>query len=350
MTRTVAVVLAALAASLATAACGAAGGGYAARVNGATISAGDLNRELDAILANEAYLASIEREGGSVRGQGNETLDAAFVARILTRQILFQLVHEGLASRGVTVAQDISAFAESDASLSVGGPEIFAGFPESYRAMLARRNAEVTALQANLAGISIDAGAVQRYYNENQARFAETCASHILITAVGADGRPDQAAAQQQSDALQAKAAAVRAAVAAGQDFAGAARAESKDSSAAQGGSLGCGPAGRFVAEFETAMTELSVGQVSEPVRTQFGWHLIKVDQRRPRPLADAEIEIRQRLLAGGNEQFGTFLNERLGAAEVTVNPRYGRFDRSTDPPRVVPPGAPASPATPSGS
>jgi peptidyl-prolyl cis-trans isomerase D len=64
--------------------------------------------------------------------------------------------------------------------------------------------------------------------------------------------------------------------------FADVAQRESMDSvSAADGGNLGRGPRGRFVAPFETAAFALRAGQVSEPVRTDFGWHLIQVTDRK---------------------------------------------------------------------
>jgi peptidyl-prolyl cis-trans isomerase D len=69
--------------------------------------------------------------------------------------------------------------------------------------------------------------------------------------------------------------------------FEDVARRESVDSvTAPEGGDLGRGPRGRFVAEFEDAAFALRAGQVSEPVRTQFGWHLIQATERKGDTLA----------------------------------------------------------------
>ena len=66
-----------------------------------------------------------------------------------------------------------------------------------------------------------------------------------------------------------------------GAAFAAAAERESADSvSAAAGGSLGWGKAGRFVSEFETAAWRLKPGEISQPVLTPFGYHLIRMDAR----------------------------------------------------------------------
>jgi peptidyl-prolyl cis-trans isomerase D len=67
-----------------------------------------------------------------------------------------------------------------------------------------------------------------------------------------------------------------------GEKFEDVARSESTDSvSARQGGSLGSGARGRFVPEFENAAFALAPGEISAPVLTQFGYHLIKVDEKR---------------------------------------------------------------------
>jgi peptidyl-prolyl cis-trans isomerase D len=69
--------------------------------------------------------------------------------------------------------------------------------------------------------------------------------------------------------------------------FADLAKRESADTvSGPDGGSLGRGPRGRFVPEFETAAFALRAGQISEPVKTPFGWHLIQATERKGDTLA----------------------------------------------------------------
>jgi len=77
-------------------------------------------------------------------------------------------------------------------------------------------------------------------------------------------------------------------------DFAELARVHSEDSSAAKGGDLGWLSPGDTVPEFERAMNALKPGEISAPVRSQFGWHLIQVLERRNEDMSNE----RQRLAA----------------------------------------------------
>ncbi len=73
-----------------------------------------------------------------------------------------------------------------------------------------------------------------------------------------------------------------------GESLASLARELSDDRGSKQsGGSLGWVNPGQMVPEFETAMNELAVGQVSQPVKSQFGWHLIQVEERRKSDMTD---------------------------------------------------------------
>ncbi len=79
-----------------------------------------------------------------------------------------------------------------------------------------------------------------------------------------------------------------------GADFAEEARLHSEDASAVRGGDLGWLSPGDTVPEFEQAMDALKVGEISEPVQSPFGWHLIEVVERRTEDLTQE----RQRQLA----------------------------------------------------
>ena len=78
-------------------------------------------------------------------------------------------------------------------------------------------------------------------------------------------------------------------------DFAELARLQSEDSSAARGGDLGWLSPGDTVPEFEKALDVLKPGQISEAVRTPFGWHLIQVLERRNQDMSQQQLRLRAR-------------------------------------------------------
>ncbi|MGB5439198.1 MAG: peptidylprolyl isomerase [Gammaproteobacteria bacterium] len=83
-----------------------------------------------------------------------------------------------------------------------------------------------------------------------------------------------------------------------GEDFTTLARSNSQDTlSAARGGELGWVSQGETVPRFEAAMNKLAIGEISNPVQTQFGWHLIQVEGRREHDSTDEYERARAKLL-----------------------------------------------------
>ena len=89
-----------------------------------------------------------------------------------------------------------------------------------------------------------------------------------------------------------------------GESFEDLAKRFSNDASAPQGGDLGWLNPGETVPPFEKVMNALKVGEVSQPVKTQFGWHIIRVDDRRTRDIAEQfqRNQARQRLFQQRSE------------------------------------------------
>jgi len=98
-------------------------------------------------------------------------------------------------------------------------------------------------------------------------------ASHILLTM-------EDGVSEDESKQVEDRLSAIKARIVAGEDFATLAREYSQDpGSAADGGNLGEIEKGMMVQPFETALYAMQVGEVSEPIKTAFGWHLIKLEQ-----------------------------------------------------------------------
>jgi peptidyl-prolyl cis-trans isomerase SurA len=107
-----------------------------------------------------------------------------------------------------------------------------------------------------------------------------------------------------------------------GAKFEDVARANSEDASSARGGDLGWISPGDTVPDFERAMNALSADEISQPVRTPFGWHLIQVLERRKQDITQdkrreqARLAIRQRK---SDEQFEDFIRQLRDRTYVEV-------------------------------
>lgn len=312
---------------LATTACGAVTP-YAATVNGERITQRELDRELEDIKGNQAYVDALSGQI-QVEGSGVDTFDAAFVARVLTRRIVLELVDQEVERRELSISAYNRQLAEEEVKAGFAqDPTMYTNFDEAYRDELIERTATVNRLQEALAEVTISEETIEEYYAEHEAEFAQTCVSHILV-------------------ATAEEATAIKARLDAGEEFGAIASAESTDPGSGQaGGALGCHPSGTFVPEFEAAMAALDVDQVSEPVQTQFGSHLIKVTDRQAQPISEVRSQIRQALLEDSQLAFNELVDELLADADITVNPRYGRFERTESGSQVVPPQAPTTTTT----
>ncbi len=131
---------------------------------------------------------------------------------------------------------------------------------------------------------------ITAYYNQNRRRL--TTATRATVAALVIPRTPTAEDTAATRDEL----VAIRDRILAGESFEAVAREVSDDSvSGADGGSLGSGGRGRFVAPFETALYALRPGQLSEPVLTQFGWHLVKMEARTGDSVTSRHILLRVR-------------------------------------------------------
>lgn len=168
----------------------------------------------------------------------------------------------------------MAAAAEADKLTS--GPEF-----EKRLAYMRQRAAREAYFEKAVRG-NIDDGAARVFYDEQVKLMQpeeEVQARHILV------------ASEDEAKALAAK-------VASGADFATLAKEASTDAgSKADGGNLGYFSKGQMVPQFEQAAFALKKGEVSKPVQSQFGWHVIKLEDRRAKPPPPFE-QVKGQLLA----------------------------------------------------
>ncbi len=289
-----------------------AGGGTAATVNGKVIT-------VDTVEA-----ATVETDG---------TVDAdAF------RSMLRVLVVGELAE---TAAADLFGIEPSEEQLTAKFEEIKTavqattdqelfdlaaqqGFSPEGVAVIVRQQVVADLVTAKLvedAGQVDEADAEQAYQDQLYQFVPEACVKHVLL-------------------ATEEEALAVKDRLESGEDFATVAQETSTDPSAAEnGGDMGCSTLGQYVPEFASAAAAAKVGEVTDPVQSQFGFHVILVESREdPTPYAEVRDQIIAQLTGERSAVlFEEWLVEVVTAGEVDVNAEYGEW--TTDPePQILPP------------
>lgn len=143
--------------------------------------------------------------------------------------------------------------------------------------------------------------AVKAWYESHKGEYENAKARHILVRFQGSQVplRKDQKDLTD-AEALE-KTKQLRERLVKGEDFAALAKAESDDvGSGAQGGDLGTFGRGRMVPVFEQAAFTLPINEISQPVKSQFGYHLIQVQERSAQPYDSVKAEIEKRLRTEG--------------------------------------------------
>lgn len=177
----------------------------------------------------------------------------------------------------------------------------------------------------------IPAAQIEEYYNTHPEEFTrpeEVRARHILIKPEG-EGEQAWNAALAKAEDVYGRA------TASGADFAALAREYSADTgSRDSGGDLGWFPRGRMVKEFEDAAFSLQPGAVSRPVRSQFGYHIIKVEERREagqKALPEVRDTIQTKLAEGLADAEGSrraaALREKIGEGKLDDEQWQGLAD-----------------------
>lgn len=159
-----------------------------------------------------------------------------------------------------------------------------------------------------------DAQVLQRWATDGPG--AEIRARHILL-------RVPTEATPAQRDSIRQVAQSLRQRATGGEDFAALARQYSQDpGSAERGGDLDYFGRGRMVAPFEEAAFKLEPGQISDVVETPFGYHVIRVEDRRQQAIGEQREQFRQYLVGQAHQLAETaFLDSLSEAAGVKVEP-----------------------------
>jgi parvulin-like peptidyl-prolyl isomerase len=317
-----ALIAVALTGGLLASACGSAAAS-AATVNGRAIDRNEFEKELKALAQNKELQAASGGQG--LLGKGKDTVDARLSAGWLTAVIYDSLITAEFDRRNLKLTDEDKGAAEAQLADQFGNPKVAAAFPKWFRERLSGRNARAVAVRTAVSGLSLSEESLEKYYDEHKADFEQVCLSHLLVET------------KEEADKALAR-------VKGGESFAAVATAVSKDQgSAPKGGDLGCNNKGLFVPEFEAAAFSATPGVPTDPVQTQFGFHVLLVKERKSVPFEQARTQAKQALNNESQDAFREFLGKAAQKAKVTVDPRYGKFKvEPPGAPEVVPPEAPA--------
>jgi peptidyl-prolyl cis-trans isomerase C len=169
--------------------------------------------------------------------------------------------------------------------------------------------------------LKLDDAEIQKYYEAHKADFERVHARHILIRVQGSPlaVRPGQ---KDLSDAeALAKAQEIRKKIEAGESFDALAREASDDTgSGSNGGDLGFFGHNQMVPPFEEAAFKMKAGELSQPVRTPFGYHLIKVEERESKTLQEMKPELEKRMRPEMAQKSMEALQQKAG---VELDPTF---------------------------
>jgi hypothetical protein len=287
------------------------------------IDRSDFEKELKALNDNKQLQAA--SGGNGLSGAGKDTVDPRLAAGWLTAVIYDKLITHEFDRRHLKVTGDDTEAAKAQLSTQFGNPEVANAFPAWFQKRLVDRNARAVAVRGALSGLDFSEDSLKKYFEAHKDEFGQNCLSHLLVK-------------------TKAEADAARARITGGEDFAAVAKAVSIDTgSGAKGGDLGCNAKGTFVPEFDDAANTLPVGQLSEPVQTQYGFHLILVKERKTATYESAREQAKAALNAESQGAFRQFLAAAVTTAKVSVDKRYGTFQppATGQPPEVIPPVVP---------
>jgi len=286
-----------------------------ARVNGSIITAAELKRARKILLANKPGL------------QIPPTLEKEFDKQVLNQLVSTELLLQ--ASKHVEI-KDLDQQAKAKlAQIKRGFPDAD-GFARQLRNIGMDEDMFFESVRHELAiayfintriapTITVSEEEIRKFYEQNPGKFhrdEQIRVSHILIGADNKAGSEAKKAARDKAEKLHTD-------LVNGADFATLAKEHSADSSSKQGGDLGFFGKGKMVPQFEQAAFALQPGAISDVVETQFGFHIIKMVERKKAEdisLSEARNKIEGYLKAQKtNTAIEVFVGESRNKAKIDV-------------------------------
>lgn len=317
----------------------------AVTVNGVDITEDELQKVV------QPQLARMAQQNQKLPPALKETLEKQFRQQILDQLIVRQLLEEKAKETDIVISDEDAINQIKQLLATQGSKMTLEQFKQSTAA--SGRNFEEIKEQvkkgmiyqkivdAQWEGkINITEEDAKKYYDENTTQFVtkeQVRASHILINPkelkdAGSDPNQQKVIAKAKAEDLLKQ-------IKEGADFAALAKANSHCTSAANGGDLNFFGKGQMVAPFEKAAFAMEIGKVSDIVETRFGYHIIKVTDRKEagtKSFEEAKASLMQQLAQKKQAELTQQYIDSLKAAASIVYPP-GKEPKPTAQPMMVP-------------
>jgi len=257
-----------------------------------------------------------------LNGGDDKSITSEQSSNLLTQTIIALLISDDMKRLGLTVDEatvEANRVAiENDLEQRAEGGEATEAISKSFIAYAARVQAQQDVLIARITDTAnpwyTDAD-VRNYYDfVKDTKYVNYCTHHILVDA--------EADANEILGLLKN-----------GGDFAQLAKDRSTDtSSGGQGGDLGCNQKGSFVPEFEDAVFDAHTGDLLGPIKSEYGYHIIRVDKEFGLQPFDT---LRESIATTLGNQDG-WLSWKVYSSKIDVNKKYGSWSNDTT--SVTPP------------
>lgn len=286
--------------------------GVVARVNGTAIDALELRRAKKVLLRGQT--APAEQQAALDKQALEQLISAELLHQAAAKLELADLDKQidAKVAQGKARFKDEPEFAKAIKDLEMDEKDLR---EYTRRDLLISRFVETTFVSK----VSVSEAEIRSFYDKNLDKFKrdETVkASHILIGADNTASADDKKKAREKAEKLRKE-------LAGGADFATLAKGNSTCPSSQQGGDLGFFGKGQMVPPFEKAALALKPGEISDVVETQFGYHIIKLTERKPAATTDyGEVKAKiEEFLKGQkvNEAIQKYLADARKTAKIEI-------------------------------
>jgi PPIC-type PPIASE domain len=292
------------------------------------LSAKDLEAELVMLSKDKPFVDEVLKGQKVKDGRG---WDKDFVATVMQQHLFDDIIKQEAVDRKIAPAPMSDKIKKSALANLGGDPNDPAnpasvsaqgaldGFSAAYRDQLYLTQRYIEPLVTG-----VEDKFAKPYFDKNPGEFATACVTHLLVD--------DEAVAKKSRERIVA-----------GETFAKVAKEVSKDTgSAANGGELPCTTLSTYVAEFSAAAAKLKIDEISQPVKSQFGFHVLKVTKREPAKWDDkTKLVVRGKFNEKAIAEIRASIAKRVKGAAIVVNPKYGVLDTTEDIPVIKPKGTP---------